>query len=57
MKTLKQKQQDALQRLKLQLKLNQKTKKGTKNKKIPLTEKDKRRIKKGIEILESKIKS
>jgi len=55
MQTKKDKQKEVLKRLEDQLKADEKTKKGSQFEKVPLTEKDKRRIQKEIEILKDKI--
>lgn len=57
MATVRQKirQQSALEMLQNQLKSGVKTQKKTMDKKIPLTDKDKARIEKEIEILKSKL--
>lgn len=47
-------QQGALNRLEAQIKSGVKTKKGTRDEKIPLTDKDIKRIEKEIQILKSK---
>lgn len=49
-------QKASLQRLQYQLKSGVKTKKGTRDEKIPLSDADIKRIKKEIQILESKLK-
>jgi len=56
MKTKRRKQQDALARLENQLDTGLKTQKGTKDVKIPLTDKDRVRINREIQIIKEKLK-